>query len=517
MRSISLAPLVAATGCNWIYGLEPTVAIDAAPPGEALPPGPRTKLVWAIATTDGMPGASGFDPVLEYAPIGAEPLRPEVPAIQVGDDTRLDNAPYDVGDGSFEIPYRLRDSPHRVVFTLPGESVPHEFQWSLTGAFITVPRTSRRDAPRIPSASGYRLTPAGAPPGLVAPALYTTGVFSYESDSQNIEQDTYGHYTYRYALRASPLTAPAAAPQASQGDWILLGEFAARTQNQSSLSGFALAHIDLAANTLAAPMTEPPWQSGSAVERTYATNTCPGASCIPASNPSQMAQRLDVMLGSLGGADSQQLEYGVTPSSELPGFLPGVAPTYIERPLLLPFLISTSVDNQLRVADPSDQLGLERVLAVRFSTSRTVGGVTLTSSIQAITNVFAGTMPYPAPLVGNVKLGAVDLSSNASDGVPVPTSSSPVKLTFSAEPGYKADDYVVTLYELSRGSLAPVRVYHVLQPEVTIDSTLLAAGHTYVFGITARSGFGGADRGDYRKATYPFGVSTTFPRTFVVQ
>jgi hypothetical protein len=126
-------------------------------------------------------------------------------------------------------------------------------------------------------------------------------------------------------------------------------------------------------------------------------------------------------------------------------------------------------------------------------------------------------MQYPAPLVGNVKLGAVNLSRDASEGVPVPASSSPVKLTFTTEPGYTADDYVVTLYELGGGSLAPVRVYHVLQPEVTIDSTLLAAGHTYVFGITARSGFGGADRGDYAKATYPFGVSTTFPRTFVVQ
>ena len=32
---------------------------------------------------------------------------------------------YDVtDDGSFEIPYALRTAPHRIVYTLPGESVP---------------------------------------------------------------------------------------------------------------------------------------------------------------------------------------------------------------------------------------------------------------------------------------------------------------------------------------------------------------------------------------------------------
>jgi hypothetical protein len=62
-----------------------------------------------------------------------------------------------------------------------------------------------------------------------------------------------------------------------------------------------------------------------------------------------------------------------------------------------------------------------------------------------------------------------------------------------------------------------VRIYHVIKPEVAIDGTLLASGHTYVLGITARAGLGGAHQGDYKVATYPFGSTTTFPRTFVVQ
>src|SRR5262245_35630433 len=60
MRWSALAPLVAVTGCNWIFGLQETAVTDGGP-GEA-PPGPRTKLVWAIATTDGVPGPDTFDP-----------------------------------------------------------------------------------------------------------------------------------------------------------------------------------------------------------------------------------------------------------------------------------------------------------------------------------------------------------------------------------------------------------------------------------------------------------------------
>src|SRR6185369_5504248 len=156
MRWLALAPLLAVTGCNQIFGLQPTIAIDAAPPGEALPPGPRTQLLWAIATTDGMlpaPPAAQFDPELVYPPFGSEQLHPEVPIVMVGDEMGLMPAPYNVADGSFEIPFALKDSPHRIVYTLPGESVPHEVQWSITGAKLTVPRTTRDDAPRIPDSS----------------------------------------------------------------------------------------------------------------------------------------------------------------------------------------------------------------------------------------------------------------------------------------------------------------------------------------------------------------------------
>lgn len=524
MRWTSLAPLVVATGCNWIYGLDPTVAIDAGPPAEVLPPGPRTKLVWAIATTDGTPAPPMIDSTVVYEPIGSEALHSEVPAIQVGDNKGLMDAPYDLADGSFEIPYPLRESAHRIVYTLPGESVPHEVQWSLTGATLTVPRTTRFDAPAVPPNAGYRITPSGLSGMLGAAALYTTGVFTYRSDSTSADDffDQNGsELTFRFAKYATPLTAPAGLPEKAKGDWVLVGEFGFRGSGQSSLVGYALTQIDLAANTMGQPDTEPDWVSGMASERTMSTALCPGPDCMPLANPAQLEMRMSMALGGLGATSSsglgRALAYGVSPSTELPGFLPGVAPSFLPRPLLLPFLVSTDLNSKLTLTDPSAQLGLERVLFAGLTSSRVVDGVTLTSAVQTVTNMFAGTLSFPAPLVTNIHFGGADLSAEATDGVPVAASTSLIKLTFDPEASFTAHDFVITLYALEGSELAPVRIYHVVQPEVNVDGTLLETGRQYVFGITARNGYGGAQQGDYSKAQYPFGASTTFPRTFVIQ
>jgi hypothetical protein len=493
MRRIALAPLLAVTGCNWVFGLDATIEIDAAPVSE-LPPGPRTKLVWGIATTDGMPAAPGIDPVVEYKPIGSEPLYPAPPMIQVGDDSGLAPATYDSTDGSFEIPYPLRESPHRIVYTLPGESVPHEVQWALTGATLVVPRTTRADAPKPPANSGYTITPTGLAGSLSAPIAFTSGVFTATDEFSAFEQ-TGAAITFRYAASAKPLAGPSGAPQGGKGDWVLLTEWVPRGNTQTSVYGWALAReVDLVANMMTSPASQPAWTTG---DRTLSQLGCPGINCLPSGNVAQTGQRLDNVLGSLGGTDSARMAYGA--------------------PLMLAFLESSSIDGSITLADPTASLGLKPVVFSRLATSRTVGGVQLTSAIQAVTDVFSGSIQYGAPLATNIKLGDISLSVDQADNVMIPASSGPIRLKFETEAGYSADDFVITLYEINATSLAPVRIYHVIQPEVKIDGTLLASGHTYVFGITARSGFGGADRGDYQKAQYPFGSTTTFPRTFTIQ
>jgi hypothetical protein len=508
MRRIALVALLAATGCNWVFGLEPTVITDGAI--SELPPGPRTKLVWGIATTNGSPAAPAIDSEVVYQPIGSEAMQSQAPSVQVGDDNALAEATYRVEDGSFEIPYALRESPHRIVYTLPGESVPHEVQWALTGAFLVVPRTTRADAPAIPPASGYRIAPTGLTGTLLAPAIYTSGVFTFDDVPAHFTQTS--GVSYAFAQHAAPLTTPGGAPQTSQGDWVLLAEFASRGGGLASVDGWALTNIDLVANTISTPTAQPAWKT---TKVTLSGGSCPASTCLPQSNASQLHLRLDAVVGT-AGTDSVYFAYGVSPSADLPGFLPGVAPTFVERPLILPFAESSNADSVVLIADPSPELALSRVVMTRFATSRTVNGAVLTSTIQSITNLFVAMMPFPAPLATNITLGTTSLSG-ATDAVPFAASSSVQRLKFETEATYSADDFVITLYEISNGTLTPVRVYHVLQPDVKIDGSLLVAGRHYVFGINARTGFGSADRGDYAKAQYPFGSSTTFARTFVVQ
>ena len=188
------------------------------------------------------------------------------------------------------------------------------------------------------------------------------------------------------------------------------------------------------------------------------------------------------------GTIENHMSYGVSPSTDLPGFLPGIAPTFVDRPLMLPFADITSIVTGIMLVDPSAELALERVIAARASTSRTLtSGATLTSSLQGITNTFsASSLQFTAPLVTSARLGTTSLFDIES--IPVPASSAMQELSFVTEAGFNVDDYIVTLYEVTGASLAVVRVYHVIASSVKVDGSLLASGHEYVFAITTRSG-----------------------------
>ena len=502
--------LLALAACNQIFGLQQTGVVDAPPDAVAI----RSNLVWGAVATDGM---GAIDPVLEYAGIGSETERPGVPKVFVGDDRGVMEATYVAADGSFEIPYRLRDAPHRIVYTLPGESVPHEVQWSVVGAYLVVPRTTRLGAPPVPPGSGYNVHPQGFAGSPTVPSLATSGAVTFTIETSEFDLAS-GPFVYPFAAKAKALTGPLGAPQTSHGDWELFTDWAAQTSTQTSVRGFAITSLDLVASTLASPSTEPTWVS--TPTRSISNLKCPGVDCGPTYNSLGTNMRIMNVLGSLVGTLRPQLMYGISPSLDLPGFVEGEMPYFpdrtVMRPLMIPFLISTTMDTTLTVVDPSAMLPFERVLYSGIAGSRTADGVTLTSSLQTVSNQFSGAMPYPAPFAQTIKLDGVDLSG-AGDDIPLPGSSAMHRLTWDPEGGYSANDYVITLYEIANNALSPVRVYHVLSPSVSIDGTLLASGHTYVFGITSRHGLPAADRGDYHKAAYPFGIATTFPRTFLVQ
>jgi len=508
MRRLALYGLFASAGCNQILGINQTAKLDAPADAQAI----RTNLVWAIATTDGMP-TTGVDSMLVYAGIGSEAARPMLPTIQVGDMSGLAETAYEPNEGAFDIPFALRTAPHRIVYTLPGESVPHEIQWSVAGAYLTVPRTTRKDAVAVPADSGYTIMPVGL--GTTTPqfpGIATSGVVTFTMQAGEFETAP-GTFTYRFASKAKPLAGPLGAPQSGLGDWVLVMNWVARSGSQSSVDGYAIAKLDLAPGTLSTPSTQPTWE---ATERTLST-LMPPPNSFPSFSATGTKARMDSALGALAGTYRDRMMYGVSPSLELPGFLPGTAPDFIERPLIIPFVDSSAQEPAVTLADPSEMLTTyARVVYSGIFTTRTASGAALTSALQSVSDVFAGSMPYPAPLVKAITFGGIDLSG-ASDGVPVPVSSSLRELVFNPEPGVEADDYVVTLYQITSGQIAPIRIYHVLEGKVSIDGTLLASGNTYVFGITSRHGLPGADRGDYKKAMYPFGIATTFPRTFVIQ
>jgi hypothetical protein len=232
-------------------------------------------------------------------------------------------------------------------------------------------------------------------------------------------------------------------------------------------------------------------------------------------------------LGALKGPFQEFMLYGMSPSTGLPGFLPGLAPDYLDRASILPFALSTSIDASITLKDPSlavDGMGqkilaFDRVISARVSAPRTVDGVTLTTAIQAITKNFVGQMQFDAPLALGVQLGGADLST--ADGVMFDRSSPGIPLTWSIEPSVGtpilADDFIVTLFEVTPTGLAQVRIYQVLTNAVTIDGSLLQVGHEYVFSITARKGLGNTKQGDYRVVSYPFVEATTFPATFHIR
>lgn len=523
MRGTLFAVVAAATGCNWIYGLDPTVAIDAAPPGLDAPEQPKvySSLAWVIPETDGV---GTPDAVLAYYPIGIEPTRPEVPTILVGPPLGvgpLQPAPYNVGTveglvGAFEIPFDLRNEPHRIVYTLPGNPVPHEVQLTAAGAKLVVPRFTRLHSLPPPAASGYTMKPIGYP-GISGGAtdigrLYTSGSFS--------AMELLGFFEYsdvngtRITLPEWPAKAKTfgdrlGTPEPAKGDWVLFMDLDIDATEKYVAKGYALTKIELGDTGPTGPTTEPTWETA-----TIAMSTANASSPLPTFPMSGGKVRMmNALQGLIANEPDDYWIYGMTPSTQVPGIVLGTPPYDFQDPVMVRIAESGIIQFGVTTVDPP--LGFERVVYAQYVASRNVGGVNLRSSMQVITNRFSGQSNWAGTFALNIKLGATDLSG-PMDAVAIEQSSAPVKLTWSRETTYGADDYVVTLYELGNGKLTPIRHYYVTKESVDIDASQLQLFRTYLFAIRARVGFPGASQADYSVATYPFSMTTTMSRTFEI-
>ena len=494
MRRTALA--LVATGCNWTFGLDPTVL---APPPDA-PPGVPTTLQWAIATSDGM---GSPDPVIVFAPIGSEAARPELPVIRIGHvpgdgASSADLAPvaYDATTGRFEVPYELRLSPHRIEVQLPHEPYAHEWQWTAAGAKLVFPRTTRLDAPIPPAGSGYRITPSGLTGPLDTARAYHIGANTLDMGAA-LEWSG-AEMTFRYANVASPLAGPLGAPSPVAGDFLLVADWSARSAYQSSITGW---FVELAAAELSAPSTPPEFVREAAHTRTLSTLSCPGVDCLPAIGAGAARQRIVDKLGALAPEPIRGgLVYGVSPSTQLPGFTPGHAPRYAgdpfqysEVPLMLPFAESLNHDSTITLFDPAKELALplERVLVGSVRGARVVGGIELVTTMQTMTTQFGNSVGFPAPLALGITLDAIDLSGTGSDGASVARPADYATLAWTDETGdvtSQADEHIVALYEITGTTLTLRRLFHVMAPAVKLTPDLLEAGHAYVFAVTSRVG-----------------------------
>jgi hypothetical protein len=487
MRS-ALALLVTISGCNWVFGLEKTSVYDGGVDAPDAPPSIRTKLVWGATKSTSTQ--------LDYAGI-----LPDSPVVMVGEPLGgmpLQTVAYDA-DGSFAIPYTLREAPHRIVYTLPGETLVHEVQWSVSGATLVVPRSSRVNPPPVPNNSGYDLTPVGQTSALQTPLLMTTGVFTYTRGGAGFTKS--GANTKFIFSTAKPLAGPLGAPEMGKGDKVILADWASRGGGLSSIAGYAITSVDLMTGGPTVPPTQPTWVT---VTTQHSPSSGSSTDPIPVVNGTAIDNRLATVSTGVG---AQEMRYGVSPSLNLPGFVDG-------QPMMLSFMEASPLQATFIVTDPTSELGYDRVFAVRATRTRTVDTATLTSSIQTMTNQLSGTMTFGAPLALNIKLSMTNVSTDAT----YPASSQATTLKWDAESGYTAHDYLVTLYEIpASGALIPRRVYQVLTPTVTVDGSLLDAAHKYTFAITSRNGFPNAKQGDYKTVSSPFSEATTFSGAITVQ
>jgi hypothetical protein len=495
MRTVALA--LALAGCDWVFGLNHTTVI----PGDAVDAGPGTdgpvipiSFEWQVAatTTSGLPTTPVVAPIVP------------APAVSIGPvDGPLVPATYDATNGTLSAPYKLAGQAYRIDYNIGGE--PIEVQLDRNSATLLLPHLSRTTAPPVPVNSGYDLLPIGLPAsGLQNPQLATSGVYTLSPAPPARPAEV------RFALgSASPMQGPLAAPQTVEGDWQLLLDWpTSPTADPYTITGYAITEVDLTANRLSSPQTQPTWET---TTTTYAYDDT-----FTVSEGTRLKQVMNVL--SNGATPTFHIAYGIAPSTQIVPFVAGrgAGP---DQALMIPLYTSNNVAGSLTVIDVDATVAQQpRALVAQALLPRTSDGVTLTSALQSITTPVTSTAPLPlnAPLAVNELFATepLDGSQGLSD-VPI-TKAPTLTLTWDLDKG-TADDFIVRLYEILNGGSIAIQTYQVLSPQVTVDGSLLDSGHTYAFGITARSGIPMAHSGDYSTVTLPFSEATTFPATFTIR
>lgn len=525
------ATLLALAACNQVFGIKDTGKLP-----DAADPMFIGHMNWVAP--------AGSDS--EVFPIGGEAIDSTALMLQIGSgagsgsDT-LAPASYDQTTGTFNLGFKLAGQAWRLVYTLPGDTVSHEYQWNIQTPDLVIPRMTRKGATPVPPSSGYDITTGTS---FTVPIVTVSGAntFAYP------QTYTGGEIQYSYSTEAQPILGPLSAPSTS--DFILVTDRVTQSSTRSGVIGYAVVQSAPALTANMLTPVNPTWTAATQV------------SIRPAQTQPTQLTRLTNALRTLAQTDQgnqlaayPHMTYGLSPSLAVYGFRPAppdcgvqLADKSLEgldclsTPAIVALADDTAFDQTLQVPDLSS-LPFQPMMYERYTIPRETHGVALASAIQTMVtapnpptaneniDAFSNTIPS-AILVDGMHLDTADISGAtgpASVDVAVTAGPQPRLLSFNPRLGQdgalmaRADDYTVTLWQIQNpdspaAKLHTVRIYHVLDAShgVYIEGPLLQPG-LYVFSITARVGFPMASQANFRTISFPLSESTVFTRQFRVQ
>lgn len=507
MRSVGLALLVAATGCNQILGLHEPILIDASPDA-----------VFDVGTA---PARLTFiSPVMRPSHMPQQPELPPIepaPVVQYGRlGGQLVEATY-LPDGSIDVPADM-GARWRLVYTLSGEP-PREVQFS--SAFVpqlVVPYFGGHGRAPLPAGSAvYQLAPSNAPATFTNVRVFTTGAWSerdYMSVSSPLMHDLKTAVTVRGPLRT---------PDPDKDDKIVLIGYANYTQDGASCiesTQGVVFNADLSGATPTWPLM--------VVSR---------AVVFEASNAEEdIRSRVRSAVGAnLNDVRSHYLA-GFTTGAAIPQevfvrqgkFGAGLPNTALPLPappmVLLGHCSALTNQRGLPHVELLDDLkNAPRLGHVQIEVSQKTGGLNLPAGYTSTGLVTADHKVVPmyglALAYRNATLGTANIAPNplAPGDVQIETSDTTLELTFELDDQalLTPDFYEVTLARISGANAEPVRIYTVTERKVIIETEMLERGVRYVLGIRSVKGAPLANKNDYTVWELPQAAGLVWTRTFV--
>lgn len=486
-----LATALALCGCNQIYGLDSTIARDAAP--DARDSAVRLSMLVGSATA-----------VASEAPVYLAKVSPDPkPRIALA-DAELANEPYVEDDvsGIVAYPFEYVGRPWRLEYT-PPDGVPHEVQWSPAdgSGHLIVPVVGRVERAQVPANTGYVLS-------MELPSIYTFSASTviYTSGYWSATPVATTTATPQVDFSVAPsMSGPPGAPSAAAKDLVFAIDYttqsncrvvmAAGTAPAAELEHGALKKLVLARET-----------SSEQVELTTEGET-----------PLEARSRLNAVLGPLDGDSSGSTQmFGRLAHSALPAFTTSIAG--VPAPLFVPLAECPITQQPPPVFDVGGALSFAKGMFIFVSNDRAVNGVNLRSSIAAVGGVKAGFLStYVAslavPCARDITLGGAPLEA---DGTAI--GGDPIELKFAVEPSTSlvVDYFEVTLYRLA-GTLVPVRTFigpDPTKPAIRFDPKVMLPNQDYVFAIRTYRGRPNARNADFQPVQAPQAVATIFTRTF---